>query len=110
MTRQTDWGHADPRHNAELSAASATLKKRLLSITAKKNGDKVKKSEQAEQAVCDFIRKYLMIGPDPTDTLIRDRVWEFLLRVTPKTLIAPARLDELWTDEVRRSQQSCSVM
>ncbi len=69
----------------------------------------------AENAVRAFLQKYMQIGDDPTDTLIRDNVWTFLeQQCVKKHKLTATRLDELWNDEVDGAKKSdtkfCVIM
>jgi len=55
-----------------------------------------------------FMRSYLQIGEDPRDTLVRDRVWAFLLTKT-KHAMSERELDAIWDDEVGKSERVCVV-
>jgi len=54
------------------------------------------------------MRSYLQIGEDPRDTLVRDRVWAFLLTKT-KHAMSERELDAIWDDEVGKSERVCVV-
>lgn len=92
------WGHIDSVDDAKLAAAAGRFKKRM----------KVARSQAAaENEVRRFMKEYLAIGEDPTDTVIRDKVWLFLLKTT-KGKVSPEELDRIWTTEVGR-HGSCVV-
>lgn len=53
-------------------------------------------------ALRSFVVTYLSIGEDPTDTVIRDRVWCFILR--NKRKITETEADKIWNEEVQKSR------
>jgi hypothetical protein len=85
------WGYIDAREDAALAKVAKAFSK------------KVKTTDNPEDAVCKFMRAYLKIGDDPTDTVVRDNVWEFLLRATNRK-IKEERLDAIWKEEVKASR------
>jgi hypothetical protein len=91
-----NWGYADLKDNAALAKV------------AKEFSKKIKSTKNPEDAVCVFMRAYLKIGDDPTDTIIRDNVWEFLLKAT-KRKIKEERLDAIWNAEVKKSRSLCVI-
>lgn len=65
------WGFSRESENETLEQKAQEFKAKMR---------RLKTSSQVEQA----IREYLAIGDDPTDTVIRDKVWMFLLKNTKR--------------------------
>jgi hypothetical protein len=93
-----DWGFLHAEDNNELDQVSKPF---VVNARSAKN------AVEMESHVREFMRKYLSVGDDPTDTLIRDRVWVFLRRHT-KRHINEAALDVVWRQEMRRT--SCVIV
>ncbi len=87
-----NWGHLVAKDNEALDKEFQTLKKSLL---------RVKDPSKVEKYVLVFLDNYLKIGEDPTDTVIRDRVWNRLLSVTKKHL-TEKQLDVIWNKAMTR--------
>ncbi len=69
------WGFSRESENETLEQKAQEFKAKMR---------RLKSSSQVEQAVREFMREYLAIGDDPTDTVIRDKVWMFLLKNTKR--------------------------
>lgn len=55
------------------------------------------------------MKEYLAIGGDPTDTVIRDKVLEFIQKVkSDKT--SSADLDRIWTSEIENLLESTRIL
>lgn len=92
-----NWGHVNPEDNKKLDDEFKLLKTKL---------SKTKKSSQAKKYVHAFLKKYLEIGEDPTDTVIRDKVWDRLHKLT-KNIMTNEELNTLW-DNTFAAQHSTS--
>jgi hypothetical protein len=90
------WGYPDAKDNAALTKVAKAFTK------------KMKTTNNPEDAVCKFMQAYLKIGDDPTETVVRDHVWEFLLRAT-KRKIKEERLDAIWNEQVKKSRSLCVI-
>lgn len=95
----TNWGYPDREDNARLDAVA----RRFLA-------DLKKSRRGAEPAVRTFMRSYLKIGEDPTDTVIRDKVWTFLMRHAKRAEMPESVLDAIWREEVLRKRDSLCVI
>lgn len=84
------WGHVKSEDNKALDAAALHLKTRVKLI---------KKPVSIESEIRLFMKKYLAIGEDPTDTVIRDNVWTFL-KTTTRNKLSHEELDTIWMSEV----------
>lgn len=89
-----NWGHVHEKDNVALDRQAKKYKQAL---------QQRKTPAAVERVVRDFMQGYLKIKEDPTDTVIRDRVRLFLFKTT-KDKLAPARVDQIWQEEMRRSQ------
>lgn len=87
------WGHIDDADDVRLDKEARAFAAKL------KNTKSVR---AAETCVRNFLRAYLKIGDDPTDTVVRDNVWSFLLSKT-KGKFTHSELDAIWKEEVRKS-------
>ena len=98
------WGHTNAADEAKLDAAAKAFAAKVKALA------RVRTAQGCETLVRAFVRAYLRIGDDPTDTVIRDNVWEFLLKRT-KGRIPVARLDAVWQEEVdgARRRTACVV-
>lgn len=74
------WGHANAADNLALDKVASVFER----------------DPNTEAAVRAFVRSYLRIGEDPTDTVVRDRVWTFL---KVKSALNEAALDRIWREE-----------
>lgn len=62
-----------------------------------------------EARVREFMRAYLSVGTDPTETVRRDSAWTFLQGATQRVL-TEEELDAVWSEEVqRKGSWACSV-
>jgi len=92
----TAWGGGGvdtPAENAAMDAAAARLRNRKLTAAS----------------VRAFMRSYLAIGSDPTDTVIRDNVWTFLLRIT-RGKLTKNEVDVIWRESVERRMGAWCVV
>ncbi len=93
------WGYPDRADDARLDAVARTFAAGM---------KRAKTAERAEPLVRTFMRAYLAIGDDPTDTVIRDNAWAFLERHAGR-LMPERALDAIWQQEVRRKDSVCVV-
>lgn len=94
-----NWGHVIQKDNEKLDQEFKLLKKQLA---------KVKNIGVVKRHVGEFLTKYMKIGEDPTDTVIRDKVWERLRRLT-KSKITEEELDELWIAKTTSQNTFCTI-
>jgi D-hexose-6-phosphate mutarotase len=73
-----------------------------------KQFSKVKDTTQAEKHVGAFLTKYIKIGEDPTDTVIHDKVWDRLLKLTKNTL-TEQELNNIWEKKVYAQNTFCMI-
>ncbi len=94
------WGYVDHADNVRLDVVA------LLFVTQLKQSPK-----DCERLVREFMVAYLNIGDDPTDTVIRDNVWLFLLKHTKRAKMPEATLDVIWQQEVQKKEtdRACTV-
>lgn len=90
-----NWGYLNSEDNAELQALAVSYVQKLKSIKTK---------ETRKKHTAEFMKAYLQIGEDPTDTVIRNNVWVFLCRVN-KNKLTLEELDDIWETEVKQSQK-----
>lgn len=90
MPRAKYWGHIVQSDNAALDSAAARFKRRVR---------KLKSATAVEREIRSFLKEYMAIGEDPTDTVIRDNVWVFLLAAT-KGKLTENELDQIWRSEM----------
>jgi hypothetical protein len=94
-----NWGHSIPEDNKQLDKEFKVLQTQF---------SNVKNTTQAEKVVSDFLAKYIKIGEDPTDTIIRDKVWERLRKLTKKTL-TERELNNIWEKKVFAQNTFCMI-
>jgi hypothetical protein len=87
-----NWGFVDNKDNATLSKEFKHLQQKLRTV---------KDEKKIEKYICMFLTRYLKIGTDPTDTIIRDNVWVRLLQLT-KNKISEQNLDAIWDKAMQR--------
>jgi hypothetical protein len=94
-----DWGHVNQKDNETLDKEFKLLQKQV---------SKTRDKRQVEKHVSTFLAKYTKIGEDPTDTIIRDRVWDRLRKLT-RTIITEQELNNVWEKEVYTSSAYCTI-
>jgi hypothetical protein len=94
-----NWGHIIPEDNKRLDKEFKLLQKQF---------SKVKDTTQAEKHVGAFLAKYIKIGEDPTDTIIRDKVWDRLQKLTKNTL-TEQELNNIWEKKVYTQNTFCTI-
>ena len=93
------WGFPKTAENQKLTLEFNKLKLHL---------QKAAKPDSVEKHVRDFLKAYLRIGDDPTDTIIRDNVWDALTKIT-KGKLTEQRLDAVWEVEMNRRGRFCVI-
>lgn len=94
-----NWGHVNTKDNEKLDKEFKLLQKQI---------SNVKKPSAIEKHVTEFLWKYKRIGEDPTDTVIRDKVWEKLRRLTTRKL-TEQQLDDIWNRTLNSQNTYCSI-
>jgi hypothetical protein len=94
-----NWGHIIPEDNQRLDKEFKLLQQQFL---------KVKDTTQAEKYVSAFLVKYVKIGEDPTDTVIRDKVWDRLRKLT-KNILTERELNNIWENKVYAQNTFCTI-
>lgn len=94
-----NWGHITQEDNKRLDEEFKLLQKQIA---------KVKSTNRAEHYVGEFLAKYIRIGEDPTDTIIRDKVWERLRKLT-KNVLTEHELNNIWEKKVYSQNRFCTI-
>lgn len=94
-----NWGHVIQKDNEKLDQEFKLLKKQFA---------KVKDIGVVKRYVGEFLTKYMKIGEDQTDTVIRDKVWE-RLRTLTKSKITEKELDDLWIAKTTSQNTFCTI-
>jgi ATP sulfurylase len=90
-----NWGFLNDDDNVALSKVAKSYSKKVKSA---------KTTETRKKYTAEFMKAYLKIGEDPTETVVRDNVWVFLIK-TNKNKLTEAELDEIWIREVKNSER-----
>ena len=100
MRSKSVWGCESAADDASMSRLATRLRSQMSRHPSKAT---------AEGGVREFMRAYLSIGSDPTETVRRDSAWTFL-QGTTRGVLSEATLDAVWSEEVRRKNAwACSV-
>ena len=86
-----NWGFLDHNDNEALAALAKSYAKKIKSA---------KGIETCKKYTTEFMKAYLKIGTDPTETVVRDNVWVFLIK-SNKNKLSEIELDEIWVREVQ---------
>lgn len=102
MTGKRSWACELPESERILESLATKLQAELRRL--KIRDTKIK-------AVNRFLKGYFALGSkeDITDTIIRDKVWVFLLKET-RRLLTEDVLDEMWETEERKQERLCKLM
>lgn len=92
------WGHVIDDDNKALDIVASRFKKRVRLL---------KKPDLIEAEIRRFMKAYMAIGEDPTDTVIRDNVWAFL-QSTTRGKLHEDELDRVWRSEAE-DKRTCVV-
>jgi hypothetical protein len=93
------WGHTIQKDNERLDKEYKLLQQHMKTT---------KNVSQVKRQVSVFLQTYMKIGEDPRDTVIRDKVWARLRKLT-KNILTEEELDSSWNEATSSQNTFCTI-